>query len=564
MGRLKIHGSEYPLQKVFSDDFVFTIPRYQRPYSWTTEQSGELLDDVLTALGNGSDPVDELNPYFLGSVVLIKDETAPDAEVVDGQQRLSTLTILLSAIRSLVPPDFGGFLTKYLYEKADPITGNPDRYRLTLRQRDEGFFQTYVQKEDGIEKLSSLDPAQLTDSQKNILANALLFRARLQKLPDQQMLPRLAQFIVKQCLLVVVTTPDLDSAYRIFSVLNDRGLDLSHADILKAEIVGNVPQAQEALYAERWESIEDDLGRDAFADLFSHTRMIFRKAKLRETILKEFREYVVKQVGDSGKLIDAVLRPFAQSYADIKDAGYESTSKSDAINLLLRWLQRVDNTDWISSAIFYMSKNRSDPSALEKFFTDLERLAAGLMFLRFNINQRIERYGRVLANIEKNQDLYAPPSALQLSDEERKEILALLGSDLYTQAVPVRLYALLRLDSSLAGGGATYDYSTITVEHVLPQNPSPGSKWETWFPDPLQRSQCVHRLANLVLLTRRKNSQAGNYDFDKKKAEYFTTRKGISPFVLTTQVLQQPTWTPDTLQTRQGVLLGALKDLWRL
>ncbi len=99
MSTVKIQATEYPIQKVFSNDFVFTIPLYQRPYAWTTEQAGELLQDLIVSLGDGNEPIDDINPYFLGSIVLIKADK-PDAQVVDGQQRLSTLTILLSALRT--------------------------------------------------------------------------------------------------------------------------------------------------------------------------------------------------------------------------------------------------------------------------------------------------------------------------------------------------------------------------------------------------------------------------------------------------------------------------------
>lgn len=112
MGIAKIHGSEHPIRKIFSNDFVFRVPLYQRPYSWTTEHAGELLGDLLDFIGTGATPVDDLSPYFLGSVVLIKQEHLPDAEIVDGQQRLTTLTILLSALRSLVPAKYVDGLTK--------------------------------------------------------------------------------------------------------------------------------------------------------------------------------------------------------------------------------------------------------------------------------------------------------------------------------------------------------------------------------------------------------------------------------------------------------------------
>ena len=562
MGIAKIHGAEYPIRKIFSNDFVFCIPLYQRPYSWTTEQAGELLDDLLDFIGAGTTPVDDLSPYFLGSVVLIKQEHLPDAEVVDGQQRLTTLTILLSAVRHLVTGEYSEGLTKYLYEKGDKIEGNPNRYRLTLRERDADFFREYVQDDGQIEKLRALDPRQLTDSRRNVRANALLFLDRLAALGEPHRI-RLAQFIAKQCLLVVVTTPDLDSAYRIFSILNDRGLDLSHADILKSEVIGKLPRELQDGYNERWEDAEEELGREAFGDLFAHCRMIFRKAKYKESVLKEFREFVVKKVGDSRKLIDDVLIPFADAYATLRTASYESTEGAEGVNRLLRWLDRIDNVDWVPPAIAFLAKHKARPKELLRFLTDLERLAAFMMVRRYGINERIERYARVLDASDKGGDLSADASPLQLTADERKAFLADLDGDVYRFTAERRLYVLLRLDAALSDGSASYDYGVVSIEHVLPQNPPPDSEWCKWFATEETRNKCVHRLGNLLLLNFKKNSSASNKAFDAKVKTYFT-KGGVSPFALTTQAIGEKEWTPEVVQKRQEAVLGKLKEVWKL
>jgi uncharacterized protein with ParB-like and HNH nuclease domain len=171
--------------------------------------------------------------------VLIKGEANPSADVVDGQQRLTTLTILLAAIRASVSAKQAEEVTPLLYERGSAIRGTKDRFRLTLRERDREFFQRYVQREDGFADLLQLKD-RLSDSQDNIRANAQLFAERLDELAEAERL-RLAQFIVTRCYLVVVATPDLDSAYRIFSVLNSRGLDLSATDILKRRSLAEFP-----------------------------------------------------------------------------------------------------------------------------------------------------------------------------------------------------------------------------------------------------------------------------------------------------------------------------------
>lgn len=560
MNRVSIKGEEHPIRKIFSDDFVFIIPLYQRPYAWTKEEAGELLEDLLTFLGDGNETIDELNPYFLGSIVLIKSEQ-PAAEIVDGQQRLTTLTILLAALRASLPIEHANDLTTFLYQRGSLIAGTPNRYRLTLRERDADFFKVYIQNEGGINKLKQLNSADLMESQKLIKENAHLFLQRFQAIGEQCCI-RLGQFIITQCFLVVVSTPDFDSAYRIFSVLNNRGLDLSLTDILKADIIGKIPQQQKEKYTKKWEDIEEDLGRELFKDLFSHIRMIKDKKRINKSVLKNFQENINPAAAPQ-QFIDEILAPYANAFSEIVSLRYESVWRAEEINQLFKFLDNIDNFDWIPPAIFYLSRNRNNPNNLVRFFTDLDRLAAGLMIVRSNINKRIERYSRLLNAIEQEEDLFNSNSPLQFTPEESNNIVKVLDSDLYLMKT-IRRYVLVRLDAALSEGEASYNFSNITVEHVLPQNPGANSEWMKWFPSEQERDQYVHRLGNLVLLSSAKNSRAQNYDFDVKKQKYFTTKTGVSPFALTTQVLREQEWTPEVIARRQKELINVLKNLWRL
>lgn len=557
----KIHGAEYPIQKIFCDDFVFSIPLYQRPYAWETEQAEALLEDLLGFLGDGNEPIDELNPYFLGSIVLIKTDSSPEAEVVDGQQRLTTLTILLSVMREVVPDDVAKELTDYLYEKGSVVRGTKNRYRLTLRERDAKFFRTHIQDEGGISNLLQQKDTHLSDSQTHIRDNALHLLERLQQLSPNECF-RLAQFIITGCLLVVVSTPDMDSAYRIFSVLNDRGLDLSHTDILKSEIIGKIPEDQQEEYNKRWEDVEGELGRHTFQDLFSHIRMIHRKAKLKDSVLKEVRLYV-NPTHNPIHFIDEVLYPAAHAYADIIRCRYESNQHAEAINIYLQYLNQIDNADWLPSAIAYLSKYRHQPEQLLHFFKALDRLASGLMLKRANINDRLKRYSTLLNWIEQERDLTHPDSPMHLSAEECEAIIQRLNGPIYLDR-RIRRYVLLRLNTCLSGGEAVYKLPRITVEHILPQNPQLDSQWLTYFPDEETRKNYVHRIGNLALLSGYKNSSAQNYDFEIKKLKYFTGKDGISPFALTTQVLRENVWTPEVIERRQTELIDCFKRLWQL
>lgn len=287
--------------------------------------------------------------------------------------------------------------------------------------------------------------------------------------------------------------------------------------------------------------------------------MIYRKTKARN-VLAEFREYV-RPAAAPKSFVDDILLPMSDAFTDIRKASYDGEHRN-RINELLTYLGRIDNADWIPPAILYMKLKHSAPDDLLQFLTDLERLAAGLMIRRTYVNHRIERYGRVLAAIEKETDLYEENSPLQLTTDERTDIVEKLNGDIYN-AIPSRPI-LLRLDEALSDGSASYEYATVTVEHVLPQNPAAESEWFTLFPEDEQQTRLVHKLGNLVLLSRRKNAKARNYDFEQKKWKYFAGHDGTCSFVLTTQVLQHETWTPQVVLARQDMLIRKLKEIWRL
>lgn len=555
-----IEATEQELKRVFSDDYLFEIPAYQRPYAWTTEQTSELLDDLTESMGI-DEAMDDVPPYFLGSIVLIKEPTSPKAEIVDGQQRLTTLTILLCALRELCDDENSkNDIERFIYERGSKFAGSEDRFRLSLRRRDRDFFRRKVQTAEGFRGFLTEKNIDRSDSQQRLFENSTYLWQILSGY-DQSTRDRLMMFLIQRCYLVVVSASDQNSAYRVFSVMNDRGLDLSPTDILKADIIGAMPKECRPEYTDQWEAIEEELGRDDFRDLFAHIRMIYVKSKARGTLNQEFEKGVLASV--KGKeFVDSVLTPLAEAYQIVSRSAYESAERADEVNTYLTHLGRLDNYDWVPPAIAFFNMHRDDVDTLCKFVRGLERLAYALFIRRANINERISRYASVLREIEKDDDLFEEPSVFQLTTEEKNQLLFLLDLPVYLQK-RVRMPLLLRIDSLLADGGAIYEHRVLSIEHVLPQNPKPDSIWVEWFPDEDERELWTHKLANLVILSRQKNSQAQNYDFERKKKEYFQ-RKGVATFALTSQVLAEAEWTPQVLESRQRQLLGLLKEEWSL
>ena len=554
-----IEAKELQLVRLFGDEYRFEIPEYQRPYAWTTDETGELLDDLVHAMGNVEN-VSDASPYFLGSIVIIKNGLQSQAQIVDGQQRITTLTILFCVLRELATESNRISIDRYVYEPGDKYAGIQGHYRLAVRERDREFFQNNIQQRGKLSLAFERPRASLSDSQSRMLRNAEYLTKEVTKL-DERRRDTLMEFLVQRCYLVVVSASDQNSAYRIFSVLNDRGLDLSPTDILKADIIGSLPEDIRSRYTAIWEDIEENLGRERFRELFAHIRMIRMKSRRHGTLQQDFQEHVLKEE-DRANFIDNELEPYADAYQTVTAASYQGADGSEGINRYLRYLNWLDNFDWIPPAMAFYRRNHRDPALLLRFVRDLERLAYKMFVLRANITQRIKRYRDVLHAIEREEELFAPSSPLQLSAAETADILRALDGPIYTRPrVPRTL--LLRLDSLLAEAGASYAHPVITIEHVLPQNPGRESQWLKDFPDEAERMEWTHRLGNLVLLSRRKNVGAGNYDFDYKKREYFQ-KGGVATFALTSQVLAERAWTPEVLQRRQRELLSALKKEWRL
>ena len=568
-----ITAQEAPVVNIFNDKYRFVIPPYQRPYAWTSEQAGQLLDDILYAL-NGIDDmakVKDASPYFLGSIVIIKESTHEAcAEIVDGQQRVTTLTILFCVLRELATMDPGAQeLHKYVQEDSNLFAGVSGDFRLTVRERDSEFFQSNLQEKNKLRKLVESPPTNLPDSQQRMLENAKHLWMELQKLNEQKR-NILAAFLVQRCMLVVVAASDQASAYRIFSVMNDRGLDLSPTDILKADVIGPMDAEAQFRYTNMWESLEEEVGRDGFRDLFAHIRMIYVKSKLRGTLQQGFQKGVLENLEKTSNevFMDEVLAPYADAYRVITRSCYESANGADRVtdrvNKYLRYLNKLDNFDWIPPAMAFFKKSLSNADSLARFVCDLERLAYGLFLIRAYVNIRLNRYAEVLRAVEENDDLYAEASPLQLSLEEKTEVLNALDRQIYDQSVVSRvgMPLLLRLDSAMDAGGATYDHRIVSIEHVLPQHPNASSEWMKNFSED-ERREWTGKLANLVLLSRSKNSQAQNYDFKRKIKEYFL-RNGVTPFSLTKHASLEDEWTPTVLERRQKKLIDILKKEWRL
>jgi hypothetical protein len=565
---MTIKATEEQLNKIFNlTNYQFEIPSYQRPYAWTKDQVLELIDDLIDAFPY---PLEKDNPdYFFGSVILIKENGKPDAEVIDGQQRLTTLTLLLSVFRHLLPEEHPTInkIDKLLED--EDITGTQTLSGLQLRSQDNNFFGQFIRTAGGLKILLEKDAGLETDSQTLLRDNAqVLVKELTERRPKELSLEpwilHLYTNLLNKCYLVVVSTSDFETAYRIFSTINSRGLDLELNDILKSEIIGNIKEEDKLKYTQIWDDEEKDLGREDFKNLFSHIHRIKLREKQKLGLLTEYRKKIKPQ-DNPVEFINDVLKPCSDQFEIIRDQKFTCVNEDNQkqVNRLFGWLNLIDNSDWLPPAIYFLVKHPDKTSDIKNFFINLERLAAGLMILRADINERGRRYAKVLDAIDKGAEKAINLTKESLSPDEQNKIIEILDGNLYLQTRS-RLYVLKRLNSAITEDNFepnTYP-KLITIEHVLPQNPKAGSQWCKIWQDEA-RAKWVHRLGNLVLLSRKTNSEAQNYDFKEKKEKYF--KKGnTTKFSLTINVINQEEWNQQIVEYNQKEYLEKLLNIWNL
>lgn len=215
-----------------------------------------------------------------------------------------------------------------------------------------------------------------------------------------------------------------------------------------------------------------------------------------------------------------------------------------------------------------MAEHRNDSEYVLWFVKKLERLASYLHITAKDINHRIERYKLLLEEMEENPDhcIDDPLISIELSNEEKEEFVNALNGDIYLLTGKRRNYVILRLNEFVGDGAGKFDFepNILTIEHVLPQTIATESQWAKLWLKTDERSRWINKIANLVPLTRKKNSEAQNYDFDKKKNIYFKGKNGTTTYPLTTQVLNEKEWSPKIVEKRQSELIDRFIFCWDL
>jgi hypothetical protein len=551
-----------PLGQLFADPNFIHVPSYQRSFAWTPEKAGRLLEDVSEALDSEGDS-DQGGDYFLGPMLFIEPDpptgriatwkasrTGRVREVVDGLQRLTTLTILFCVLRDLDAEEHEPASERLIAA----ITAGA-RARLTLREPEETFLQEHVRRRGA----TGVQPADghLSLAEARILEVRAHLRETLADL-DAGGRRDLAEFLLDKCHIVLVSATGIDRAHRMFTVLNATGQPLARNDILKAALLGAVPAPGLDRATAAWDAAQTRLGAD-FDSLFSHIRTIYRRNSAH---IISGVQGIAAEHGGADAFIARLLGPAAEAFDAIRTARHTGSPHSEAIASALRHLGWLRGGDWIPPTLLCWLERGSDPAELAWFLTALDRLAYGLRILGMGTKRRLGRMGQVVQALRQGDDLRGAASPIMLTRDEQGTIRHNLR-DLHARSAPLAKLVLLRLNETMAGGPQELPVEDLTVEHLLPRKPSANSRWRQWFPDPAERGQCTESLGNLVLITRAQNDRAGNQDFARKQQVLFAAG-AVPALPINDYVRRQTEWGAAQIKEREAELLACVYRLWSI
>jgi uncharacterized protein with ParB-like and HNH nuclease domain len=556
----------------------YCIPDYQRAYVWDTDQVRDLLDDTISAYRENKEA-----QYFLGSMVLKINEkfennvSYTEYELLDGQQRITTVFLILACMRDMLTdyPQYQNSLAGFVYQAEDAILQQPERMRIIFNIRSDvrDFVNEHIKPLHGTcdsallkEKMQAKD---VNISIRN-MANAMLVAHEFLEENKSEIIGYLSYFLNK-VLMIYVATEELQDAFQLFTVLNNRGVKLSSSDILKAENLKELSSADRTSWATRWEEMETYFGED-FDKFLSHIRTILVKKKQTTTLLKEFDKFVYSNqeydrtqkkyvprtpILRRGRDTFELLYSYYHTYQEVFDTDHSVVTGDYEITNYLKLMETGFGADyWIAPVLDYYRKYRR--RGFVAFLKALDRKLSADWITAATPTVRMENVNAILREIEASQDsaalLQSKTFTISKSDFER-----VINGDIYGRSFAK--YLLLKLDLIYRGSSTPMIPQAIaSIEHILPRNPSADSQWVKDF-SAAEREEWTNKLGNLVLISRRKNTSQGNRDYVEKKEKYF--EKNIEMFPNSIRIYQNyPEWKLSDLKKNHSDVVTELLNVY--
>ncbi|MBM0236528.1 DUF262 domain-containing protein [Micromonospora sp. ATA32] len=558
-----VAARETTLQELLEGSKQYQVPLYQRTYSWTKPQLERLWNDIVKLAEDRAD--DPKATHFIGSLVLAPSPTngpagVADYLVVDGQQRLTTLTILLCAIRDHRAEHEGPMHRERLNQQylINPWKSEPQRLKLVPTQADRAAYLACL---DSTPQAGGADP---------VGAAYRYFVAQLAAAddPDDPFdIERIENAVVSGLALVSVTAQPGDNVHRIFESLNNTGLKLTQADLLRNYLFMRLPSRGETVYRSLWLPLQKQL-ESAELELLFWLDLVHRDPRVKQTDVysaqqarlnrlrsEEEIEAEVQRFSRLGALLRVILHPGEEQNPGVRrrlerlSAWGTTTVYPLLLHLLDRREQGTATAEQVASAMLYV----------ESFF--VRRLLTGrptnnlnrtLLSVVTEMSKELPVDEAVRAYLSVGRKYYATDSSVRA---------AVRSIPFYLNGRTRQRNLVLRWLEESYGSKEPVALDGLTIEHVLPQTPT--TEWRQMLAADLGPEEnfreaheaLVHTLGNLTLTGY--NSELSNSSFGVKRIQL--DKSGI---VLNQKIARQDRWGRPEIHARADALADRIVAIW--
>ena len=550
------------------------MPDYQRPYSWEDEHVEQLWDDIYDSYTNKD------TNYFLGSVITVEQENGNREDIVDGQQRLTTLMILFCVIRDIYPDinedidteeDTQAIKIKTLETCIKDIEGRKRIHHLSTQPVDQNDFKKVILKKIDFEKLKKPSKKQVNDEVKSRFLNtAYIFKEKIEKLveeSDEKTIGHFINYLFNKVKIIKICCKNRSFAIKLFQILNDRGLDLTHSDLIKSSLMSKLDQDKQQQFISDWNStvqIIKDINDMNMDDLFILYEYYQLAANPKNSLSEEINKIFEQKDKDSNEAINE-FKEFCQLYkesiCDVKDKVIYSF-------WYIRW-----SMYWKAILL----------TALKEDFQDYKELAKELRrfyYIYWIAGKTLTKVKQTSFNIIKWIKQKEPISSIKEELNKKIEqdgVLSQAVDNLRGESIYYEKWikpVLLMIEYHI-GDGSNLNYiklddNKLHTEHILPKKYK-HSEWKHITPE--VEKEFLHSIGNLTLLSGKKNIEASNAPFEEKlkiyegKGKYEDKKEGITAFKITQKIVndskgdQSSEWNETSMKSRRNWYLEQIEDL---
>jgi len=538
------------IQELFDGGNYYQVPSYQRPYSWDAEQIDELWEDIYAAFDNDEEE------YFLGSIILTKHGRDNYLDVVDGHQRLTTLIILFCTLRDLYFSKHEDITKKRRIEgRIKNLENNQERLKLRTQAQNQNQFEQEIINKIDFNKKFTKDELK----ENKFMNTAMRFKEKIMPLLDNaEIIEQFTEYLLDRVRVISITCSNQNFAIKLFQVLNNRGLDLTAADLIKSYLMGNLNNEDLKTFEQEWIYVDNkskDIGEN-ITDLLTYYEYYLLASNPRRSLYKELESqfkgknpldviYEFKKMVDLFSDIDKENPKTVYSLYYLRHDVYW---KSILLSALLE--------EWNSEDVINLTK------FLRKFYY--------LYWMADYTSSKIKQTSFNIISWIKNKKGfdYIKEQVLTriISDKVISRVRDNLEGDVYQSAwcKPLLIVVEYEQVDSPSINFMNMD-KNIHIEHVLPQSNSQIPYWSNKF-DPEIASKLINTMGNLTLLSGKKNIGASNSPFDEKINVYEGKGKdGLTQFIITQRIAlankNEPNWDEHAIQERKSFILSEIFEI---